>query len=379
MSRFLCADYLLDDKLEADQTDRDDHAALQPFADFVCEKYLIDRGCRQLAEIGVFEFLRSLRKHLKSPKVQLIAHFLNVLDSPDNQLFAFMAEQLLNVLNRARKKLVAVPAPPSAAPTTDRSPEEQERRHYYFEQTASGDWTPLRHAIKIVRRTCHFLPFRKMIRFIRLLEAAAYIRITKVSVDPHAHRHVDHSEYSAKYEPQSVLTRGCVRGAIRNAILDLGESVASYMGTESSDPAATTDTVDESHHEDGLVALDQTAVIDVYEALHILVKIVALRRRPVEDKLRRLYLEADENRDGMLSFDEFKDLIESASQQRDADAGGAGQDRKPMTNRRIVRMYREAQEFGGSSGAISRDDFIRICGRYGFIPFVELEEGDDKT
>ena len=91
-----------------------------------------------------------------------------------------------------------------------------------------------------------------------------------------------------RYEPQSVLTHGCVRNAIRNAILDLGESVASYMGGGADDAASGSSNSSNNNADPGFI---QTAVIDVYEALHVLVRIVALRRRPVEDKLRRLYIQ----------------------------------------------------------------------------------------
>lgn len=39
--------------------------------------------------------------------------------------------------------------------------------------------------------------------------------------------------------------------------------------------------------------------------------------------------------------------------------------------------YRQAQELSGSSGAISRDEFIRLCGRYGFIAFIDLADDSD--
>lgn len=103
------------------------------------------------------------------------------------------------------------------------------------------------------------------------------------------------AETTTHYENQSVLTRGCVRSAIRNAILDLGESVASYMGTDdgakgSANAAGSAGKNAKDKGGGGDVLVHQTAVIDVFEALHILVRIVALRRRPVEDKLRRLYV-----------------------------------------------------------------------------------------
>ena len=69
--------------------------------------------------------------------------------------------------------------------------------------------------------------------------------------------------------------------------------MASYMGT---DDGVKTSTNAAGHTKDkggGDVLVHQTAVIDVFEALHILVRIVALRRRPVEDKLRRLYVAKD--------------------------------------------------------------------------------------
>lgn len=97
------------------------------------------------------------------------------------------------------------------------------------------------------------------------------------------------------------------------------------------------------------------------------------------------YIQADENCDGVLSFDEFKELIQnveeasSAAGDSSAAAAAAADLRKhsadaQYTNRRVVRMYREAQESGGSSGAITRDGFIRICGKYGFIPFIDLDD-----
>ena len=94
------------------------------------------------------------------------------------------------------------------------------------------------------------------------------------------------------------------------------------------------------------------------------------------------YIQADENCDGVLSFDEFKELIQNVEASTAGDSSvsvATVVSRKhssdaQYTNRRIVRMYREAQESGGSSGSITRDGFIRICGKYGFIPFIDLDD-----
>ena len=101
-----------------------------------------------------------------------------------------MTEQLLHVLNRARHQLRQPPAGTSRIDGMSMAvvgAEMSENDPFaYYEQNDRGDWTCLRHAIKIVRRTCEFLPFRKMIRFIRQLEATAQIRVTKTT-GTHAH------------------------------------------------------------------------------------------------------------------------------------------------------------------------------------------------
>ena len=91
-----------------------------------------------------------------------------------------------------------------------------------------------------------------------------------------------------------------------------------------------------------------TIVASVDSVLDVLVKTLMLRRQQVEENLKRLFTAGDDNGDGVLSYDEFLNIIQAK--------------RPGISERRVLRMFKMALiEGADNSESISRETFVKVC------------------
>ena len=90
-----------------------------------------------------------------------------------------------------------------------------------------------------------------------------------------------------------------------------------------------------------------TIVASVDTVLDVLVKTLMLRRQQVEENLKRLFTAGDDNGDGVLSYDEFLNIIQAK--------------RPGISERRVLRMFKMALiEGADNSESISRETFVKV-------------------
>ena len=90
-----------------------------------------------------------------------------------------------------------------------------------------------------------------------------------------------------------------------------------------------------------------TIVASVDSVLDVLVKTLMLRRQQVEENLKRLFTAGDDNGDGVLSYDEFLNIIQAK--------------RPGISERRVLRMFKMALlEGADNSESISRETFVNV-------------------
>jgi hypothetical protein len=82
--------------------------------------------------------------------------------------------------------------------------------------------------------------------------------------------------------------------------------------------------------------------------------------RYVEKRLAEIFVEGDENKDGVLSFGEFMSIVHSVAPH--------------FTDRRALRMYREALSMGNDDDSIGPEAFVNICKTHGLVSLVDLRE-----
>ena len=71
-------------------------------------------------------------------------------------------------------------------------------------------------------------------------------------------------------------------------------------------------------------------------------------------------MEGDDNQDGVLSFSEFMSIVHNVAPH--------------FTDRRALRMYREALSMGNDDDSIGPEAFVSICKRHGLVSLIDLRE-----
>ena len=95
-------------------------------------------------------------------------------------------------------------------------------------------------------------------------------------------------------------------------------------------------------------------------ALRICCECLLYRSQYVEKKLADIFVEGDENKDGVLSYQEFMTIVSKVAPH--------------FSDRRILRMYREALAMGDDADTISPFAFVQTCKKHGLVSLVDLRE-----
>ena len=102
--------------------------------------------------------------------------------------------------------------------------------------------------------------------------------------------------------------------------------------------------------------------MDLYLALEVIMKTLALKRRATEEKLLRQFARVSKSNGGQnISLDDFNDIFEFS-----------GYTIKP---RQVTRMYRDAVCYKkAGSCTVWQEAFLYVCGKYNIVPHITVEE-----
>ncbi|OQR81515.1 hypothetical protein THRCLA_11661 [Thraustotheca clavata] len=316
---------LYDAKYIADCADAADGVAYQSMDHFVAEYYLKQCLGRQQAEVELYKLLISVKAlYLGSPYLHLFARFLHLLDSaessdnvyhydPDIDEKAqttklelrqlniapqqFLSQSFLRVFLHARHQALNHPDLGSA--------------HIISVDNATK-WINLDYAIKLLKWYLSYLPENKLHTYCRQLE--------------------------------------------HNTGLYIGGTITATKGNHLAVRAQMRATM--------LIAQAQTelrrkevVLVNVYVLLELIIEVLLMRTKTIENELHELFLTGDINHDKVLSFAEFCTILKP---------------RAPGFNeRRLLRMFREALTLGSTqSYAISSEAFIQVCTDHGLVALV---------
>ena len=84
------------------------------------------------------------------------------------------------------------------------------------------------------------------------------------------------------------------------------------------------------------------------------------RTKYVEGRLADIFLEGAENGDGVLSFQEFMAIVSKVAPH--------------FSERRILRMYREALSMGNDDDTIHSEPFVHVCKKHGLVSLVDMRD-----
>lgn len=103
---------------------------------------------------------------------------------------------------------------------------------------------------------------------------------------------------------------------------------------------------------------EEVAMVNLDFALQILCESLQVRLKFVEKYLQGIFVEGDENGDGVLSFKEFTAIVKKVAPH--------------FNERRVLKMFREALMTGSDNESIGPLAFVNVCKKHGLIQLVDL-------
>ena len=347
---------MFDAKHAADVQDDLEGQQVQTMNLFQTELFLKRHGLRQLAEMKMYEFVISLKEHFSdAPMAHVFARFMNCLDDGPERSTSrrdrggpsdaadeggrvritnceldatflsaalYLRKQLLAPYAWHARAVRPTPAPaagfaglPDHVITTD---------GVHFR-------VPLDRAVEVFRDVVNFFPERNMARFFRHIEHEAVLLTRRGGLHaPEGHRMIVRSIMRSITLHQERRARGGLGGEERP---DLAEDAANF-------------------HRDFLVA------VDLHVVMELAMEALLIRTQHLQERLKRLFVEGDDNGDGVLSYSEFHGIVSRVAPH--------------FSDRRILRMFREALTAGAeSSFAIEKGTFCDVCKAHGLVKLIE--------
>ncbi|KAF0682582.1 Aste57867_25289 [Aphanomyces stellatus] len=196
-------------------------------------------------------------------------------------------------------------------------------------------WIPLDRGVNLLKWYLSYLAEDRLRAYCRQLEYNSAIYAGGVVSDPAGQR----------------LT---VRAHMRASMLQAAAAKNNGDGVDGSASMEKPEPSPEKRHE-------AIVVVNVYLVLELIMDVLQLRNKEIEDELIALFHAGDVNHDQGLSFNEFAALL---------------QPRVPHFNeRRILRMFREAVTLGhDETFKISIQTFVDVCTHHGLVSLVAPEK-----
>jgi len=101
-------------------------------------------------------------------------------------------------------------------------------------------------------------------------------------------------------------------------------------------------------------------LVNMDTCLRIMCECLMRRVEYVEGCLADIFIEGDTNKDGVLSFGEFMAIV--------------GKVAPHFTDRRSLRMYREALSMGNDDDTIGSVPFVQVCKKHGLLSLVDMQD-----
>ena len=101
-------------------------------------------------------------------------------------------------------------------------------------------------------------------------------------------------------------------------------------------------------------------MVNLDSCLRIVLECMLLRTSFVENRLAEIFIEGDENGDGVLSFKEFTTIVAVVAPH--------------FNERRIIRMFREALMLGNDDDSIGPKAFVDTCKKHGLVQLINVSD-----
>ena len=218
--------------------------------------------------------------------------------------------------------------------------------NHIITELGSEFFIPLDRAVQIVKLVLNFLAPRKLSTYSRQIEYNARLLNKEGRVtNPDGARMV-------------------IRSAMRNNMLNKKKKKGKKKGDDEQqkdnekEKRGNSDDKGAEGEEDTPPEEEFQIVVNMYDAMALVMEILRIRIHHMEDQLKRLFIEGDDNGDGVLSFEEFNTLLQRIAPQ--------------FSDRRILRMFREALTSGKESTfAIEKSVFAVVCKSNGLVKLVD--------
>ncbi|CAK4681408.1 unnamed protein product [Aphanomyces euteiches] len=342
---------IYDAKLVADCSDEDDGIAYEDLNQFVASFYLKICSGRQKAEIKLYRLLISVKSLYRgSSMIRMFARFMHLLQplpptitpAAHPPVMADNADDDKD--DKDKKKATMSKREMDCVGLSKQSYLNQSylrvylhARHRALHHPTAGTshiicvddvkkWLPLEYAIEVLRWYLSYLPEEKLRAYCRQLEYNTAIYAGGVVSEPTGRR----------------LT---VRAHMRQSMLATGHNQPNPNENEKK--------------------YDAIVVVNVYLLLELIMDVLQLRNKEIDDELIALFAAGDQNNDKVLSFTEFCSILAP---------------RVPHYNaRRLLRMFREAvmashSDANKPSFVISIATFIDVCTRHGLVSLIESDK-----
>lgn len=342
-------DSLYSMKYHADMSDKEDGVQLQSLNTFLIEHFLFKYELRRLAEVRIFELLRSTYAHMKNPEVRLFAQFLGAVPLTLEQSPVSLENDTLLVILHVRHFL--------KRKTSGNSDEEGPTVKVHNDKA----YVTLDVAISAIKPILQqFLSPRKLSLHCRYIENLSYIETTYTNAN---------GDTTVTLERQRSVSSGnrmTVRLKMRSAMIRRRAEGKCSGQPNPSQPTQPSTGASSSYPTESKTK--KVAVVHVHDVLMSMVKLLQLRKKAVKAKLQKAFVVGDEDGNGVLSFSEFEVIIEKLN--------------STMPRRQILRLFRSAVTANaGNTLSITPEVFERVCKAHDVLPLVDFNNlsSEEKT
>lgn len=198
-------------------------------------------------------------------------------------------------------------------------------------------WIPLDRAIEVVNAVLNFLTDAQLLAVCRRIEHISAF------LSPHGQLvSADGNHSEIRQHMRVFLPTALVDGAPGSLIGDGGAAlrIAAFVEAQKLlEPSR-----------------QYTVVVNLDDALQTIAEMLLTRISHMEERLSKIFYDGDTNGDGVLSYDEFLEIVNKIAPH--------------ISKRRVLGMYREVLMMGEDSKKIELSSFITICKKYGLVKLV---------
>ncbi|ETV86140.1 hypothetical protein H257_02598 [Aphanomyces astaci] len=344
---------IYDAKLLADCHDEGDGVGYEPLHEFVTGHFLRICSGRQKAEVELYRLLISVKALYRgSSMLCMFARFMQFLHPPSTSSESYptspspcKGSKPIDPHDDVKASMSKVEMGQIGLPKRCTLNQNYLRvylhaRHRAFHHPTEGTshvicvdgikrWMPLEYAVDVLKWYLGHLPEDKLRMYCRQLEYNSAI-------------------YAGRAISDATGQRLTVRASMRQSMLALSADSTASPDKQSSDDGV-------SRREIPVV------VVNVYLVLELIMDVLQLRNKELDDDLTAMFVSGDANHDGVLSFPEFCAILRPRVPPQ-------------FSDRRLLRMFREAlidsDHHTTKAFSISIQAFVNVCTHHGLVSLV---------